>query len=530
MQLPSLRPPALLDALCVQKLCAYFCVMKILNGDQIRQWDQYTIEQEPISSIELMERAAGKCVDWLEDKNFLQYPFRIFCGKGNNGGDGLAIARMLLQKQCMATVHILEFGHLGTEDFQSNLKRLHQEKGTDIHFIQGEENFPELSKNEIVIDALFGSGLNRPLEGMTAALVEHINSSGCKVVAVDMPSGLPVDHSAKSNAIVKANHTLTFQVCKLAFLLPENGAFVGEVHVLDIGLHPGFYHSVESCYELTDARIISNIYKPRNPFAHKGTFGRALLVTGSYGKMGAAVLCAKACLRSGSGLTTCHIPKCGYEIMQTAVPEAMVMVDFNSSILTNIDEDLSIYHVIGLGPGIGTASETKKLLEEIFDVYRRPVVLDADALNIMSSEKKLLSKIPPGSILTPHPKEFERLLGKTENDYERLQLAQQKAQELNAVIVLKGHHTFIATPDRKSYFNNTGNAGMAKGGSGDVLTGVLTALLGQGYDAVQASVLGVHLHGFAGDIAADKCSMEAMVAGDIIDNLGQAFSAVSRQS
>src|SRR5215470_15207074 len=208
--------------------------MKILTGDQIREWDQYTIKQEPVSSIELMERAAGKCVDWLEDKNFLQYPFRIFCGKGNNGGDGLAIARMLLQKQCMATVHILEFGHLGTEDFQSNLKRLHQEKGADIHFIQGEENFPELSNNELVIDALFGSGLNRPLEGITAALVEHINNSGCRVVAVDIPSGLPVDHSSKSSAIVKANHTLTFQVYKLAFLVPESGAFVREVDVLDI--------------------------------------------------------------------------------------------------------------------------------------------------------------------------------------------------------------------------------------------------------------------------------------------------------
>jgi hydroxyethylthiazole kinase-like uncharacterized protein yjeF len=500
--------------------------MKILNGEQIRQWDQYTIDQQPVSSIELMERAAGKCVDWLEDENFLQYPFRIFCGKGNNGGDGLAIARMLLQKQCMVTVHILEFGHIGTQDFQSNLKRLHQEKGADIHFIQSEENFPELNNNEIVIDALFGSGLNRPLEGITAALVDLINNSTCKVVAVDVPSGLPVDHSATSKAIIRADHTLTFQVYKLAFLLPENGAFVGEVHVLDIGLHPEFYRSVESCYELTDDTTISNIYKRRKPFAHKGNFGHALLVTGSYGKMGAAVLCAKACLRSGSGLTTCHIPKCGFEIMQTAVPEAMVMVDFNSSILTNIDEDLAKYSCIGLGPGIGTASETKRLLEQIFDVYRKPVVLDADALNIISSDKNLLSKIPPASILTPHPKEFERLFGKTENDYDRLQLARQKAQELSIIIVLKGHHTFIATSDGKGYFNNTGNAGMAKGGSGDVLTGILTALVCQGYDSIEASVLGVHLHGLAGDIAAGKCSMEAMIAGDIIDNLGQAFLTV----
>jgi len=501
--------------------------MKILNGEQIRQWDQFTIEHEPVASIELMERAASKCVDWLEEKNLLQYPFRIFCGKGNNGGDGLAIARILLQRQCMVSIHILEFGHLGTDDFQTNLKKLHQEKGADIHFIQGHENFPQFNEKEIIVDALFGSGLNRPLEGITAALVKYINNSGCQVIAIDVPSGLRVDHSSKDDAIIMADFTLTFQVYKLAFLLPENGAFVGEVHVLDIGLHPEFYSSVGSCHELTDDKIISKVYKARKSFAHKGNFGHALLVTGSYGKMGAALLCAKACLRAGAGLTTCHIPKCGYEIMQTAVPEAMVMVDFNSSILTNIDEDLGKYTCIGVGPGIGTASETKTLLEQTFDVYRKPVVLDADALNIISSEAKLLNKIPPGSILTPHPKEFERLFGKTENDYERLQLAHQKAKDLNVVIVLKGHHTFIATPDGKGYFNNTGNAGMAKGGSGDVLTGIVTALVCQGYDSIEASVLGTHLHGLAGDIAAGKCSMEAMIAGDIIENLGEAFSSIS---
>lgn len=501
--------------------------MKILNGQQIREWDQYTIQQEPISSIDLMERAAGRCVDWLEENNFLRCPFTIFCGKGNNGGDGLAMARMLLQKQCTVSVHILEFGHIGTEDFQNNLKRLHQFKTVEIHFIQSEENFHEFDKNEIVIDALFGSGLNRPLEGVSAALVDHINNSDCKIVAIDIPSGLPVDHSVKGNSIIQADHTLSFQVQKLAFLLPENASFVGEVHILDIGLHPDFYNSVETCYELTDDKIISPIYKPRKSFAHKGNFGHALLVTGSYGKMGAAVLCAKSCLRAGAGLTTCHIPKCGYEIMQTAVPEAMVMVDFNSSILTKIEEDLTKYNCIGIGPGIGTASETKRLLNEIFESYANPVVLDADGLNIVAADQKLMTKIPPGSILTPHPKEFERLFGKTGNDYARLELAQQKAKELNVVIVLKGHHTFIATPGGKGYFNNTGNAGMAKGGSGDVLTGILTALLCQGYDSIEAAIFGVHLHGLAGDLAASKFSQEALVAGDIIDNLGKAISSIS---
>lgn len=500
--------------------------MKIFNAQQIREWDQYTIQYEPVSSIELMERAASQCVQWLEKKDLLNHSFKIFCGKGNNGGDGLAMARMLSQKACDVAVFILEFGHLGTDDFQVNLERLHQQAGVEIKFIQTEQQFPSLENGGLIIDALFGSGLNRPLEGVTANLVAHINNSGCKIIAIDTPSGLPIDHSAKGKTIVRANHTLSFQVFKLSFLLPENANFIGEVHILDIGLHPEFYNSAETSYELIDKRIISAIYEPRNPFAHKGNFGHALLIAGSYGKMGAAVLCAKACLRSGAGLTSCHIPKCGYEIMQTALPEAMVMSDFNSSIVTKIEEDLSKFSCIGIGPGIGTATETRRVLQETFEAYAKPIVLDADALNIISSAKELLKKIPKNSILTPHPKEFERLLGEAENDFERLKLSEQQARELGVIFVLKGHHTCIATPGGKVYFNNTGNAGMAKGGSGDVLTGILTALVGQYHDTVKAAILGVYLHGLAADIAAKKYSVESMIAGDIIENLGEAFLSI----
>jgi NAD(P)H-hydrate epimerase len=269
------------------------------------------------------------------------------------------------------------------------------------------------------------------------------------------------------------------------------------------------------------------IYKPRNSFGHKGNFGHVLIVAGSYGKIGAAVLSAKACLRSGPGLLSCHIPKCGYDIMQTALPEAMVMTDFNSSFNTKIDDDPSKYEAIGIGPGIGTASETKMMLKEVLDSCRKPVVLDADALNILASQKDMLKLIPAGSILTPHPKEFERLFGETENEFERVELAWQKAKELNLVIVLKGHHTLIATPDGRAFFNSTGNAGMATAGSGDTLTGILTGLLAQGYSSVDAAILGVFVHGMAGDIAAKKMSMEAMIAGDIIDCLPEAFVNLS---
>ena len=502
--------------------------MKILSAQQIREWDQYTIEHEPVSSIALMERAAGRCVEWLEENGFLQFPFTIFCAKGNNGGDGLAIARMLSLKQCQVRVFILEFGHLGTDDFQANLERLHKYLQVQIKFIQTEEQFPVLDKNEVIIDALFGSGLNRPLEGVAAKLVEHMNHSGCKIVSIDVPSGLPTGHSAHlperpKEAIIHANDTLSFQINKLAFLLQENADFVGNVHIIDIDLDQDYYNSVSTPYEFIDEKIISAIYKPRNRFAHKGNFGHALIVAGAYGKMGAAVLCAKACLRTGAGLTTCHVPKCGYEIMQTALPEAMVMTDFNSSIITKIDVDLSKYSCVGIGPGVGTASETRKLLHQVFDSYKKPLVIDADALNIISADHELMKKIPINSILTPHPKEFERLFGGTENDYDRLQMAQQKSKELNVVITLKGHHTCVLTPGGKVYFNSTGNAGMAKGGSGDVLTGIVTGLLAQGYDSVEAAILGVYLHGLAADIAVEECSEEALAAGDIIENLGPAF-------
>lgn len=501
--------------------------MKILNAQQIRAWDQHTILHDHISSIALMERAANECADWLRENVPLDSSFIIFCGKGNNGGDGLAIARLLHQRDCKVSVHILEFGHLGTEDFQTNLERLHQFPGVEIKFIQSEEHFPQADPAEIIIDALFGSGLNRPLEGVTANLVNHINKLGCTIIAIDAPSGLPVDHSSPGTNIIQADKTLTFQVQKLSFLLQENALYTGNVHILDIGLDPDFYDASEAIYELIDGEMISLLYTPRDQFAHKGNFGHALIVAGSYGKMGAAVLSVNACVRSGAGLTTCHIPKCGYDVMQSSVPEAMALTDFNSSFVTKIDDSLTKYSCVGIGPGLGTAAETKKLLEQVFDVFNKPLVLDADALNLIASDDQLMNKIPPGSILTPHPKEFERLFGKSATDFDRLQLAREKAKELGLVIIVKGHHTIIATPGGKTYFNGTGNAGMAKGGSGDVLLGILTALIGQYQDSVKAAIFGVYLHGLAGDIAAEKYSMEAMTPGDLVENLGEAFVTIN---
>jgi hydroxyethylthiazole kinase-like uncharacterized protein yjeF len=501
--------------------------VKILSAADIRAWDQFSIQHEPVASIELMERAAYECVRWILQQYPVAPSFAVFCGKGNNGGDGLAIARMLRGRNYPVSVYILEFGHKGTDDFQTNLAKLQQLPSPGIHFIQSENNFHPLQREQVVIDALFGSGLNRALEDVTAKLVEHINHSGADIVSIDIPSGLFTDRSSKGNMIVRANHTLSFQCYKPAFLVPENASYTGDIHILDIGLHPDFVKTLMSPFELIDISIIQSIYRPRNRFAHKGSFGHALLAAGSYGKIGAAVLSVRACLRSGVGLLTCHIPKCGYDIIQTAVPEAMAMTDFNSSFLTKIEEDITKYDAIGIGPGIGTASETRMLVREIFDAYRSPMVLDADALNCLSLQKDLLQLIPAGSILTPHPKEFERLFGKTANDFERQELALQKARELNVIIILKGHHTMIATTDGRAFFNSTGNAGMATGGSGDVLTGILTGLLAQGYSSIETAIFGTYLHGLAGDLAAEKLSMEAMAASDLIECLGEAFKKVA---
>lgn len=502
--------------------------MEILSAEQIRAWDEYTMLHEPIASIDLMERAAARCYSWLENNGYTGRNFSIYCGKGNNGGDGLALARMLSEAGCSVTVLILEFGFRGTEDFQINLARLHQ-TSAEVRFVQGVDNFHPVTPGDIIIDALLGSGLNRRLEGIAASLVDHLNQSGNEIISIDIPSGLFVSRSSRGNTVIQATHTLSFQCYKPAFLMPENAVSVGYIHILDIGLHPGYLEKVSREAELLDAATIRAIFRPRPPFAHKGNFGHALLVSGSFGKMGAAVLGARACLRSGAGLLSCHVPGCGYPILQTAIPEAMVVVDADERIHTAFEGDPSTYSVVGVGPGIGTEGRTVEFLRELLRRCHKPMVLDADALNIIASSADLWGLVPPYSILTPHPKEFERLFGPCGDDYARVSLAREKARERQCIIVLKGHYSYIAMPGGKGYFNSTGNPGMAKGGSGDVLTGILTAMLSQGYSPGEAALLGVYLHGLAGDLAASDLSQESMLASDLVEHLGNAYAFLQKE-
>ncbi|WP_207493846.1 NAD(P)H-hydrate dehydratase [Aridibaculum aurantiacum] len=492
--------------------------MKIFSANQIREWEQYTIDNEPISSWALMERASLQCTNWIIQHAPTDQPIKIFCGKGNNGGDGLAIAAQLAERKLQAEVYILEFGTVGTADFQNNLRRLHA-LPVKLHFIQEPSFFPEISNNDLVIDALYGSGLNRPLQDLSAQLVQHINSSGARVVSIDLPSGMFADYSTIPHPVIVADYTLTFQVPKLCFLLPENEQFFGELHVLPIGLHPAFFKNEEAHYHLVEPAFIKEIYKPRKRFSHKGTYGHCLVIAGETGKMGAALLTTKACLRAGAGLVTALLDEQHLPIMQVAVPEAMVA-------MRNEMVDFSKYNSICIGPGLGTSAKAVKLVELLLEKATTPLVLDADALNILAQRNDLLQSLPQQSILTPHPKEFERLFGKCSNDYERLVLAKKKAEELGVIIILKGHRTAIAQADQPIIFNSTGNPGMATGGSGDVLTGIITALLAQGYTPANAAVLGVYLHGLSGDLAAKQLSEEALIAGDIVRFLGEAYKKI----
>ena len=489
----------------------------------MRDWDGFTMEHEPIASIDLMERAARACVAWMLSRVDKKHYFKIFCGKGNNGGDGLAIARLLLQNGFTLSVYVLESGKSGSPDFEHNLRRLQDMAMTEITYLKGKEDFPLVNTNDILVDAIFGTGLSKPLEGLAAELVQYINHSRARVVSIDLPSGLFTDQTSKNNAVIEADDTLTFQTYKTGLLFAENAPFTGSIHVLDIGLHPGFLSSRSLDKQWVDGNYVHQLYRPRNAFAHKGQFGHALLIAGSYGKMGAAVLAAGACVHSGVGLLTCLIPRCGYEIMQIAVPEAMVIADEEENLVAALPGEMEKYSVIGIGPGLGTADATKKLISFIVRRYQSSLVIDADGLNCLAQEPVLLTQLPAHTILTPHPKEFDRLFGDHATEFERMEKARQKAMALRLIIVVKGHHTLVATPDGNLFFNSTGNAGMAKGGSGDVLTGIITALVAQRYEPEAAAILGVYLHGLAGDLQAQKTAMEAMTATDIITGISLAF-------
>ena len=464
--------------------------MKILNIEKIREADRFTIENEPISSEGLMERAAGQVFEWLMHHINKEHTIKIFCGNGNNGGDGLVVARRLAEVGVPCNAYKLS-------NFHSS------------------EEFPKIDANDVIVDALFGSGLNRPVEGLAAELIQYLNRRPAIRIAIDIASGLFADVPSPAAAIFKPDYTLTFQQPKLAFLMPENDPYVGQLEILDIQLHPQFLLEVETNNLLVDKELIKPIIHHRTKYSHKGTYGHALLVAGSEGKTGAAILGAKSCLRTGVGLLSVKLPQSAWTPLQSALPEAMIQ----------IDDKLDAFSAIGVGPGLGKDDEAQRFVRHLIQDAQVPMVMDADALNILAENPTWLSFLPPKTILTPHPKEFERLFGKTSNSFERLELLREMAVKHNIIIVLKGANTATAMPNGAVFFNSTGNPGMATAGSGDVLTGMILSLLAQRYTPEEAAVLGVYLHGLAGDIAASDIGQEALIASDITDYIGKAFSS-----
>lgn len=496
--------------------------MKILSAQQIKWLDQYTINSEPISSIDLMERACEAFVDWVNRNIPVDSHFLIYAGPGNNGGDAIGIGRLLHQSSYAATIVLCHFGKSISKDCAINLERARKCDGLSIRNFDHSNNY---FHEGYIIDGIFGSGITRKVEAPFNEVIDQMNQSKNSIISIDVPSGLQFDQSSLG-PVSQAKKTLTFQTPKLCFLLPENDKFVGDWEVLDIGLSQVGLSEIETKNYYLENTLISSLYQPKGKFDHKGSNGSCLLVSGNQFMTGASVLNAKACLRAGSGLVTVHSVEKVNHVVQNSIAEILTSFDIGDSFITNLS-DIKYYDAIGIGSGIGTEPQTEKAFITFLKNHKTPIVIDADALNIIS-KTNTLKFVPKKSILTPHPKEFERLFGTFENDFSKAEFLREFCLTNELIVVLKGAHSIVGTPDGILYFNSTGNPGMATAGSGDVLTGVITSLLGQNYSPSSAALVGVFVHGLAGDIALEKLgSHEGLIASDIIEAIPQAFSHIN---
>ncbi len=495
--------------------------MKILSAKQLYKADQITVEKGKITSLDLMERVATACFQWIHNR--LQgdsVTIQVFCGTGNNGGDGLVIARHLKQHGYNVNTHVINCSNKRSEAFLDNYERL-KEIGIWPEMITCSSEFPKISENDMIIDAIFGLGLSRSPESVLKETIQYINASNAYVLSIDFPSGLFADKPIIDvESVIKAYHILTFQTPKLAFLLPDNQEYITSWDVIDIGLDSEYLDSVETDFQLINKNDVLPIYKFRERFSHKGDYGHSLIIGGSFGKIGAVTLTSRAALTIGSGLVTAYVPKCAYQILQTSIPEAMVEVDaeneleyFNSKINPT---------ATGIGIGMGTSTKTEEGFKKFLQENKLPLVIDADAINLLSKNKSLLKLVPENSVLTPHPKEFERLVGKWKDDYEKLDKLLKLSKKHKLIIVLKGAYTAIVHQG-KIHFNTTGNPALATAGSGDVLTGIITGLIAQQYTSFEAVILGVYLHGKTADLAMKTKVFETFTASDSIDFLSDAF-------
>lgn len=501
--------------------------MKILDSAKLRELDMATCEAQSIDSVELMERAAQAVTDEIISRFYPGQRIVVIAGPGNNGGDALATARMLFE-QGYRKVEIFLFNVSGklSHDCELERRRLITIEGIDFTEITREFNPPYLSKDDVVVDGMFGSGLNKPLQGGFTMVARMINESGAFVISLDTPSGLfgewPEEKNINRRDVVHANLTLTFQTPRLSFFFEENETCTGEWKILDLDLDETTMRKLSADFTMVDCKNVRPLLRRRPSFSGKRDYGSALIMAGSLGMMGAAVMCSRATLRCGAGLATVHSARCGMQILQTAAPEVMFEPDQNERFIS----DMTVHHnhqVVMAGPGIGTSDVTIDALEGLLKNVKSPLVLDADALNCIARRPQLLQLLPPQTVITPHQGEFDRLFGEQQSSEERLKKAIEVAQHYNIIIVLKGHYTAIVRPTGRVYFNSSGNPGMATAGSGDVLTGVIGAFIAQGYRPDLAATIGVFVHGLAGDMAAEEIGEFGMIAGDISDRLGRAI-------
>ncbi len=503
--------------------------MKVFSKEQIYEGDKLTAERQNITSTDLMERAATQIFNWMHMRmQGAQVPVHVFCGIGNNGGDGLVLARHLITHGYNVKTYVVNYSDKRSKDFLINYDRI---KGVTKEWptlMTCEEDFPEIHPDDIIVDAVFGIGLNRSLVDWVKALFKHFRNTKAYTLSIDIPSGLQTDKVPENeDDVVWAGYTLSFASPKLLFFLPETAKYTVQWEVLDIGLDPEFLQTTVTEVELIGKHEVLPMYVPRQKFSHKGTFGHSLIIGGSYGKIGAVTLASRGALSAGAGLVSAFVPKCGYNVLQSAFPEAMVITDVNEEKITDIQFDIEPT-VIGFGIGVGTDTKTIAAFEAFLKDNKTPLVIDADGLNMLAKKKSMLKLLPENTILTPHPKELERLIGSWKDDFDKLEKAKTFSKKYKVIVVIKGANTITVLGD-KIYVNTTGNPGLSTAGTGDVLMGIITGMLSQDYNPLVASVFGVYLHGKSADIAVEDFGYQSLIASHVIEYLGEAYIDLFKQ-
>lgn len=505
--------------------------MKLFTTEEIRAIDRYTIEQEGVPSLELSERMAEGVADEISSRWRSNKPTMVFAGPGNNGADALGTARLLFERGFRPEVYLFNIGgdKLSADCTAARDRMLAEVPEIVFHEVRDRFSMPKITTNHLVIDGLFGSGLREELQGGFKSLVQYINDENATVVSIDLPSGMFGDWNPQivNRNTIHATLTLAVQFPRISFFIPDNAELIGEWKVIDIGLSEKAMASAPPNFCLVEQRDVHRRLRHRKEFASKADFGSAILYAGSYGMMGAAILAARGALRGGVGKLTVNAPKCGYQILQSSVPEALFRHNRGEISIVDIHPERD-FSAIAVGPGIGTNELTVKAVEDFLASINQPVILDADALNCIALKPSILNTIPVLSILTPHAGEFDRLFGPQPSAEARLRKAIEMAKYYNILIILKGRYTAIVRPDGKVYFNSSGCPAMATAGSGDVLTGVLLSMLAQGYPAELASLIAVYVHGVAGEMAAAEQGEYGVTAGDIADHIGKAIREIMK--